>query len=68
MAFLEKNYRNPSHHRIEEDDMFNWVRANKKLRNTSKLKEEKLEKFNKLLILAEEHENKTNTNDRVSGS
>ena len=30
MEFLEENHRNPSKHRIEEHDMLNWVKANRK--------------------------------------
>jgi hypothetical protein len=29
-AFIEKNKRNPSKHRMEELDMLNWVKANRK--------------------------------------
>ena len=28
--FIESNHRNPSRHRIEEHDMLNWVKANRK--------------------------------------
>ena len=30
MGFLEENHRNPSKHRIEEHDMLNWLKANRK--------------------------------------
>ena len=33
MAFIEANHRNPSKHRIEEHDMLNWVKANRKALN-----------------------------------
>ena len=29
-AFIEGNKRNPSKHRIEEHDMLNWLKANRK--------------------------------------
>ena len=29
-GFIETNHRNPSKHRIEEHDMLNWVKANRK--------------------------------------
>jgi hypothetical protein len=31
MRFLEENHRNPSKHRIEEHDMLNWVKQQRKL-------------------------------------
>lgn len=36
--FIEKNHRNPSRHRIEEHDHFNWLKANRKQMNAGKLK------------------------------
>ena len=33
MEFLEENHRNPSRHRIEEHDMLNWLKANRKVMN-----------------------------------
>ena len=30
VEFIENNHRNPSKHRIEEHDMLNWVKANRK--------------------------------------
>ena len=35
----------PSRHRIEEHDMLNWVKANRKALNAGKLKEERVEKL-----------------------
>ena len=55
IAFIEANHRNPSKHRIEEHDMLNWVKANRKVMNAGKLKEERAEKFEKLLALMEEN-------------
>ena len=37
MAFIESNHRNPSKHRIEEHDMLNWVKANRKRLNAGEL-------------------------------
>ena len=53
VGFIETNHRNPSRHRIEEHDMLNWVKANRKALNAGKLKEERVEKFRKLLELTE---------------
>ena len=45
MGFLEENHRNPSRHRIEEHDMLNWVKANRKALNAGKMKAERVEKL-----------------------
>ena len=54
-GFIEENKRNPSKHRIEEHDMLNWVKANRKSLNAGKMKAERVEKFGKLLELIEEN-------------
>ena len=33
MDFIETNHRNPSKHRLEEHDMLNWVKQQRKLHN-----------------------------------
>ena len=53
MEFLEKNHRNPSRHRLEEHDMLNWLKANRKVLNAGKMKAERVEKFRKLLEMTE---------------
>ncbi len=53
MEFMERERRNPSKHRIEEHDMVNWMKANRKLVNAGKMKEERVEKFEKLLEMGE---------------
>ena len=57
-TFIEENKRNPSKHRIEEHDMLNWVKANRKALNAGKMKEERVEKFKKLLELTEQYRRK----------
>ena len=52
--FIEANHRNPSRHRIEEHDMLNWLKANRKVMNKGEMKEERLEMFKKLLAKIEE--------------
>ena len=52
--FIKTNHRNPSKHRIEEHDMLNWVKANRKMMNAGKLKENRVEAFKKLLEMMEE--------------
>ena len=54
-SFIETNHRNPSKHRIEEHDMLNWVKANRKALNAGKMKEERVELFERLLGLCEEY-------------
>ena len=51
--FIETYHRNPSRHRIEEHDMLNWLKANRKTLNAGKMKPESVEKFRKLLELTE---------------
>ena len=53
MGFLEENHQNPSKHRIEEHDLLNWLKANRKLMNAGKMKPERLEKFKELLEIGE---------------
>ena len=57
-CFIETNHRNPSKHRIEERDMLNWLKANRKALNAGKMKPERLEMFRRLLSLMEEHKRK----------
>ena len=55
VEFINTNHRNPSRHRIEEHDMLNWLKANRKRMNAGELKEPRLEKFKELLALTEEN-------------
>ena len=41
-TFIETNRRNPSKHRMEEHDMLNWLKANRKLMNAGKMKPERI--------------------------
>ena len=52
-GFIESNHRNPSKHRIEEHDMLNWLKANRKALNAGKLKQERVERFKELLKVME---------------
>lgn len=54
-TFIETNHRNPSKHRIEEHDMLNWLKANRKQMNAGSLKPGRIEAFKKLLALIEEN-------------
>ena len=42
VEFLEENHRNPSKHRLEEHDMLNWVKANRKVMNKGEMKMERI--------------------------
>ena len=55
VAFIKANHRNPSKHRIEEHDMLNWVKANRKVMNAGNLKPNRVEMFNELLALIEQY-------------
>ena len=57
-SFIETNKRNPSRHRIEEHDILNWLKANRKVMNAGSLKEEREEKFRKLLEMTEQYKRK----------
>ena len=56
--FIEENKRNPSKYRIEEHDMLNWVKQQRKLVNAGALKAERVEKFKELLALSERYRRK----------
>ena len=58
VTFIEANKRNPSRHRIEEHDMLNWLKANRKALNAGKMKPERVEKFRKLLEMTEQYRRK----------
>ena len=54
-TFIETNKRNPSKHRLEEHDMLNWLKANRKVMNAGLLKAERVEPFLQLLGLIEKY-------------
>ena len=49
LAFMDREGRNQSKHRIEEHDMLNWLKANRKLVNAGKMKEDRMILFEKLV-------------------
>ena len=55
MEFMEKNHRNPSRHRLEEHNLLNWIKSNRKKMNAGELQEPRLRKFKELFALAEEY-------------
>lgn len=58
VEFIEANHQNPSKHRIEEHDMLNWLKANRKALNAGKMKPERVEKFGKLQEMTEQYRRK----------
>ena len=58
VEFINTNHRNPSKHRMEEHDMLNWLKANRKHLNAGSLKPERVELFKKLLCMMEEYKRK----------
>jgi len=58
IGFIEANHRNPSKHRIEEHDMLNWVKANRKILNAGKMKAERVVLFAKLQEMMEQYRRK----------
>lgn len=55
MAFMETNHRRPSKHRIEEHNMLNWFKSNKKLIAKGDYPPGRLEKFNRLMEIADKY-------------
>ena len=58
MGFLEENHGNPSKHRIEEHDILNWLKANRKVMNGGRMKPERVERFSLLLEMTEQYKKK----------
>ena len=55
MAFMETNHRRPSKHRVEEHNMLNWFKSNKKLIAKGGYPPDRLEKFNRLMEIADKY-------------
>ena len=53
--FIEREHRNPSKYRLEEHDMLNWIKHNRKLLNAGTLKAERIELFTQLLSKMEDN-------------
>ena len=58
MEFLETNHRRPSKYRLEEHDMLNWFKATKKQIAKGGYPEDRIEKFNRLLEVADKYRRK----------
>jgi len=55
VKFITTNKMNPSKHRIEEHNMLNWIKHQRKLLNAGGMKEERVALFEKLQELAEQY-------------
>lgn len=56
VAFIEREHRNPSKHDDEERGLYlNWIKHNRKLFAAGELKPERVEFFEKLLVLCEKY-------------
>ena len=55
VEFIQTNHRNPSKYNLEEHDMMNWLKANRKVMNAGLLKAERVEPFKQLLGLIEKY-------------
>ena len=56
--YIDSNHRNPSKHRIEEHNMLNWVKQQRKLHNAGKLNLNRVEAFKRLMEMMEEYRRK----------
>ena len=55
MDFIKSNHRNPSKHRLEERNMYNYIKHTRKQLNQGLLKEDRIDAFEKLMALMEEY-------------
>lgn len=53
--YLEADKRRPSKYVMTERNAWNWLRHTQKLYNSGELKEDRIEKFEELLVLCEKY-------------
>lgn len=58
VEFINTNHLNPSRHRIEDHDMLNWLKSNRKKMNAGTLEESRLSKLKELLAQIEQNKRK----------
>ena len=59
VEFIQTNHRNPSKHDPEERGQYlNWIKHNRRLLKSGDMKQERVEKFNELLVIIEEFKHK----------
>lgn len=54
-TFIEANKQRPSKYVMTERNAWNWLRHTQKLYNSGELKEDRIEKFEELLVLCEKY-------------
>lgn len=54
-SFIETNHRNPSKYYPEEKLMVHFLKRGRKLMNAGEMPEDRVEKFNELLVLCEQY-------------
>lgn len=55
LNFIRDNKRRPSKHNIEDHGMLNWIKYNKKIIAKGEMPLHRLEKFNRLMALADKY-------------
>ena len=55
LDFVTANKRRPSKYTPNERNSWNWLRHTQKLYNSGELKEDRIEKFEELLVLCEKY-------------
>lgn len=58
ISFMKENHRRPSKYAPEEKAKINWWKHQQKLLNAGELKEDRVEKFERLLELGEKYKRK----------
>lgn len=57
-GFIKTNHRNPSKYNPEEMLMVHFMKRGRKLMNAGKMKAERIEKFNELMVVGEKDRRK----------
>ncbi|MBR1520685.1 MAG: hypothetical protein IJ635_05550 [Bacteroidaceae bacterium] len=55
LDFMTEQKRRPSKHRLEEHQMLNWIKYQKKRLAQGRMKPERIERFNHLLAIASQY-------------
>ena len=58
VGFIETNHQNPSKNNMEERNMYNYIKHTRKQLNQGLLKEDRIESFEKLMVLMEQNKRK----------
>ena len=55
MAFMAENHRRPSKYNMAERNNWNWIRHQQKVMGRGEMKEERVELFERLMVLCGEY-------------